>query len=54
MVKLELKRKETGNKTVAKATSYYVPSDYFKWLNIHAKYPLHCPILSRNILGFAF
>ena len=29
MVELELKRKETGIKTVANATSNYVPSDVF-------------------------
>lgn len=55
-VKLELKKKETGTKTVTIATSNYVPSDVFLWLNIHvhAKYPFHCPILSRDILDFLF
>ena len=49
MVKFELKRKETGTKTIA---MHHVM--YYMGLNAHAKFPLHCFILSRDMLGFVF
>ena len=43
MVKFELKRKETGTKTVAIATSNYVPSDVFYVVKYICPVPIAVP-----------
>ena len=55
MVKFELKRKETGTKTIAMATLNYAPCHVLYGVKCPCKvFPLHCFILSRDMLGFVF